>query len=132
MNDYNTVGLIGRLTRNAELQYTNSGSAFSKFSIAVNKTFKSEDGPKDEVSYFECILWGKVAESINKYLVKGKQVLISGRLKHERWKQDGQNRSKIVIVAEKIQMFGKGESNQNNKPVDNQEETVAFEDKIPF
>jgi single-strand DNA-binding protein len=76
--DLNRVTLVGRLTRDAELKYTNSGLAVAKLSIAVNRRKRSGDNWTDEVSYFDITLWGKVAESLNQYLQKGKQIAVDG------------------------------------------------------
>ena len=107
MTDINRVFLVGRLTRDAELRYTTSGGTpVAKFSIAVNRSKKSGDQWEEEVNYFEIVLWGKTAEALSKYLVKGKQIAIDGELRQSRWEQDGQNRSKIEIHASNIQLLG--------------------------
>ncbi|MDR2210451.1 MAG: single-stranded DNA-binding protein [Spirochaetaceae bacterium] len=106
MADLNHVMLIGRLTRDAELKYTAGGQAVCKFSIAVNRRRKSGDQWVDEASFFDIVLWGRQGESLNQYLVKGKQVGVDGELRQDRWEQDGQNRSKVEIVANNIQLLG--------------------------
>ena len=106
MVDINRVVLIGRLTRDAELKYTSSGQAVCKFSIAVNRRRKNGDQWEDEVNYFDIVLWGRQGENINKYLVKGKAVGLDGELRQDRWQQDGQNRSKVEIVANNVQLLG--------------------------
>ena len=108
MADLNNVNLIGRLTRDAELKYIPNGTAVCKFSIAVNRHRKNGDQWEDEANFFEIVLWGRQAESLEQYLVKGKQVGISGELRQERWQQDGQNRSKIEVVAKSVQLLGGG------------------------
>lgn len=113
--DINSVTLIGRLTRDCELKYMTSGTAVCKFPIAVNRF-------KDEVSFIDIVLYGKQGESINKYLVKGKAVAISGELRQDRWTTtDGQNRSRVEVVANNIQLLGSG----NQKSEDSS-------DDIPF
>ena len=106
MADINYVVLVGRLTRDAELKYTASGQAISKFSIAVNRRRKVGDKWEDEVNYFDIVVWGRQGEALSNYLVKGKQVGIEGELKQDRWQQDGQNRSKVEVIASNIQLFG--------------------------
>jgi single-strand DNA-binding protein len=106
MADLNHVVLVGRLTRDAELKYTSGGQPVCKFSLAVNRRKKSGDQWVDEVSYFDIVLWGRQGESLNQYLVKGKQVGIDGELRQDRWEQDGQNRSKVEIVAINLQLLG--------------------------
>jgi single-strand DNA-binding protein len=110
MSDLNRVILIGRLTRDAELKYTASGQAVGNFSIAVDRRIKSGDGWVNEANFFDVTLWGKTAESLGKYLVKGKQVAIDGELRQDRWEQDGQNRQKVVIVAQNVQLLGGGQA----------------------
>src|SRR5512138_2486102 len=104
MTDLNIVLIIGRLTRDAELKYTQGGTAVSKFGVACNKRRKDGDQWKDEASFFDVVLWGKSAEGLNQYLTKGKQVAIEGELNQNRWTQDGQNRSKVEIVARAVQL----------------------------
>jgi len=106
MVDLNHVVLIGRLTRDAELKYTAAGQAVCKFSIAVNRRKKSGDQWVDEPNFFDIVLWGRQGESLNQYLIKGKLVGVDGELRQDRWEQDGQNRSKVEIVAANLQLLG--------------------------
>jgi single-strand DNA-binding protein len=123
-SDINKITIIGRLTKEAELKYTNTGTAISKLSIATNKKRKSGDEWIDEVSYFDVVLFGKTAEALNQYLEKGKQIAIDGELKQNRWEKDGQKRSKVEIIANGIQLLGgdrkQGEQEKNAR--------AAFED----
>ncbi|GHV85909.1 hypothetical protein AGMMS50230_15170 [Spirochaetia bacterium] len=106
MVDLNRVVLIGRLTRDAELKYTANGQAVCKFSVAVNRRKKSGEQWVDEPNFFDVVVWGRQGESINQYLVKGKMVGVDGELRQDRWEQDGQNRSRVEIVAANIQLLG--------------------------
>lgn len=106
MADLNNVMLIGRLTRDAELKYTSGGFAISNFSIAVNRRRKNGEQWVEEASFFEINLYGKSAESLKPYLLKGKQVAVHGELRQDRWEQDGQPRSKVVIAASNVQLLG--------------------------
>jgi single-strand DNA-binding protein len=108
MADINHVTLIGRLTRDAELRYTAGGQAVCKFSIAVNRRRKNGDQWEDEANFFDIVLWGRQGESLNQYLVKGKMIGVEGELRQDRWQQDGQNRSKVEIVASNLQLLGGG------------------------
>jgi len=108
MADLNHVVLIGRLTRDAELKYTAGGQAVCKFSIAVNRRKKNGDQWEDEANFFDIVLWGKQGESLQTYLVKGKMIGVDGELRQDRWQQDGQNRSKVEIIASYIQLLGGG------------------------
>jgi len=105
-NDINSVVLVGRLTRDAEMRYTNSGTAICKFSLAVNRRKRSGDNWEDEVSYFDIVVWGRQGEAVSRFLEKGKQVSVSGELRQSRWEQDGQTRSRVEVVAANIQLLG--------------------------
>jgi len=139
MADINHVVLVGRLTRNAELKYTNSGAAVSKFSVAINQRRKKDDQWTDEVHFFDIVLWGKSAESLNPYLVKGKQVGIEGQLRQNRWEQAGQSRSKVEIFATNIMLLGAKIGTQGAEgpapkefPEGQAPAGDTFEDDIPF
>jgi len=108
MVDINHVVLVGRLTRDAELKSISSGQAVCKFSIAVNRRRKSGEQWEDEPNFFDIVVWGRQGESLHQYLVKGKLVGVDGELRQDRWQQDGQNRSKVEIVANNIQLLGGG------------------------
>ena len=106
MTDLNHVVLIGRLTRDAELKSIASGQSVCKFSIAVNRRKKNGDQWEDEANFFDIVVWGRQGESLHQYLVKGKMVAVDGELRQDRWQQEGQNRSKIEIVANNLQLLG--------------------------
>jgi len=108
MADLNRVVLVGRLTRDAELKSIASGQAVCKFSIAVNRRRKNGDQWEDEPNFFDVVLWGRQGEALHQYLVKGKMVGVDGELRQDRWQQDGQNRSKVEIVANNLQLMGGG------------------------
>ena len=114
MADLNHVVLIGRLTRDAELKQTSNGQAVCKFSIAVNRRRKNGDQWEDEANFFDIVVWGRQGESLNQYLVKGKMVGVDGELRQDRWQQDGQNRSKVEIVANYLQLLGGGPGSGGN------------------
>ncbi|GAB1481244.1 single-stranded DNA-binding protein [Treponema sp.] len=114
MADLNHVVLIGRLTRDAELKYTAGGQAVCKFAIAVNRRKKSGDQWVEEANFFDVVLWGRSGEAINQYLVKGKQIAVDGELRQDRWEQDGQNRSKVEIMASNVQLLGGGNTGSGN------------------
>jgi len=139
--------MMGNLTRDVELRYTSSGTAVTDISLAVNERVKKNDQWSDEVHFFDVTLWSRTAEIAGEYLSKGSPVLIEGRLKHDRWEQDGQKRSKIKIIGEKMQMLGsKGggssprphSSNPNSttraatQPVAAPAQSTPPEDEVPF
>ena len=135
MADVNHVILIGRLTRDSELKYTSGGTPVCKFAIAVNKRVKNGYQCTDQASFFDIVLWGKQGESLNKYLLKGKQVAIEGELHQNRWEQDGQARSKIEINANNVQLLGgdKQERPAQESPVNvNFNDKPGFDSDIPF
>ncbi|MCL2067195.1 MAG: single-stranded DNA-binding protein [Treponema sp.] len=143
MADLNHVVLIGRLTREAELKYTAGGQAVCKFSIAVNRRKKNGDQWEDEANFFDIVLWGRQGESLHPYLTKGKMVGVNGELRQDRWQQDGQNRSKIEIVASYLQLLGGGsnqEKQNNQSPAPSSDGAAyssgsredGFADDIPF
>lgn len=103
--DINSINIVGRLTKDCEFAYTTGGTAVAKFSIACNR-MKGKDGHVP-VDYFDVSLFGKQAESLKPYLVKGKQIAINGRLQQDRWiGKDGKHNSKVSIVATEIQLIG--------------------------
>jgi len=116
MADLNHAVLIGRLTRDAELKYTSSGQAVCKFSIAVNRRKKNGDQWEDEANFFDIVVWGRQGESLHPYLMKGKMVGVDGELRQDRWQQDGQNRSKVEIIANNLQLLGGGPSSGERGP----------------
>src|SRR6056297_274089 len=109
-NDINSVVLVGRLTRDAELKYTSNGSAVCKFSLALNRRKKTGDTWGEEANFFDIVLWGRQGEAIHQYLGKGKQVAVQGELRQNRWEQDGQPRSKVEIHALNVQLLSGGPS----------------------
>jgi len=105
--DINKVVLVGRLTRDAEQSYTQSGFALLKFSIAVNRNRKQGDQWVEEASFFDITVFGRQGEAIANYMTKGKQVAVEGQLRQDRWEaQDGSKRSKVTIDANNIQLLG--------------------------
>ena len=105
--DLNRVLLIGRLTRDPELKQTGTGTSYCRFGIANNRNFTQNGERKEEVSFFNCVAWGRQAEVINQYCRKGKQVAIEGRLKQSSWDgQDGKKQSSVDVVVESLQMLG--------------------------
>jgi len=124
MADVNNVVLIGRLTRDAELKYTAGGQAVNKFSIAVNRRKKDGVQWEDEANFFDIVLWGKQGENLNQYLKKGKMIAVNGELRQDRWQQDGQNRSKIEVVANYVQLLNQRQDQERQtrqpQPDDNE------------
>jgi len=100
MSSYNKVILVGNLTRDPEIRYTQSGTAVASFSLAVNNKYKQGDETKEDVCFIGIVFFGKQAETVAQYLEKGKSVLIEGRLNQSTWEtDDGQKRSKHEVIA---------------------------------
>lgn len=116
MADVNHVFIIGRCVKNAELKYTSGGMAVCKFALAVNKRRKQGEQWVDEANFFDIVLWGRSGETLNQYLVKGKQVAVEGELHQSRWEQEGQSRSKVEIMANNVQLLGGGAQEGQGKP----------------
>ena len=106
-SDINKVIIIGRTTRDLELRYTPSGTAVAGFAIANNKSYTQGGEKKEQVSYFDCVVWSKLAEVMTEYVKKGTQIAIEGRLSQRRWDdQNGNKKSKTEIIVETFQFVG--------------------------
>ena len=105
---YNKIILAGNLTRDIEINYTQSGAAIGNTAIATSRKFKAQDGTqKEEVLFVDIAFFGRTAEVANQYLKKGSKVLVDGRLKLDQWTaQDGSKRSKHSVTVENLQMLG--------------------------
>lgn len=139
-NDLNKWVGIGRLVRDSELKYVSNGTPICRFAIAVGNRIKKNDEWVEDVSFFEVVIWGKSGESLNPYLVKGKQVAVEGELHQNRWEQDGQSRSKIEINANNVQLLGgnagasgQGAGNASSDPahVQNRAGSAGKDDGMP-
>jgi len=108
MASYNRVILIGNLTRDVELALSCQRLAVTDIGLAVNDRRKNANGEwVDEVSFIDVTVWGRTAEVMSEYLGKGSPVFIEGRLKLDTWEaQDGQKRSKLKVVCERMQLIG--------------------------
>lgn len=110
MASLNKVLLMGNLTRDVELKYLPSGQGLANFGIACNRKYKDSktNEMREEVTFVDIEVWGKLAEICNQYLAKGRQAFIEGRLKLDQWddKQTGAKRSKLKVVADNVQFIG--------------------------
>lgn len=110
MASYNRVILIGNLTRDPELRYTPSGMAVTDIGLAVNDRKKGQNGEwVEETTFVDITLWGRTAEVVSEYCAKGKPLMVEGRLKLDTWETDGQKKSKLKVVGEKVQLLGSRE-----------------------
>ncbi len=112
---YNKVVLVGNLTRDVEIRYSQSGSAIGNVGIATSRKWKSATGEqKDEVMFIDLTFFGRTAEIANQYLRKGSKVLVDGRLVFQQWTaQDGSKRSKHAVTVESLQMLDSKADSQN-------------------
>jgi len=112
---YNKVVLVGNLTRDVEIRYSQSGSAIGNVGIATSRKFKTQTGEqKEEVMFIDLTFFGRTAEIANQYLRKGSKVLVDGRLVFQQWTaQDGTKRSKHAITVENLQMLDSKADSQN-------------------
>lgn len=106
-NYLNRVVLIGRLTRDPELRSTSGGSYLCRFTLASNRAIYQKDGGnKEEVGFFDCVAWGKLAEVISKYVQKGRRIGIDGSLRFSAWDNaEGKRQSKVEIYIENFQFL---------------------------
>lgn len=112
MSSFNRVILIGNLTRDVELKHTAGGKAVTEIGLAVNDRRKQGNEWIEETTFVDVTLWGRTAEVANEYLVKGAPILVEGRLKLESWETNGGKRSKLRVVAERMQMLGRKNTDQ--------------------
>ena len=127
MANFNRVILMGNITRDIEVRNLPSGTAVADVGVAVNDHRKNQAGESvQETTFVDATFWGRTAEIAAEYLSKGSPVLIEGRLKQERWEADGQKRSKLKVVCDRMQMLGrKSENAEASVP-------QASEADIPF
>ena len=139
MPEMNKVFLAGRLTRDPELRYLNSGTPVCKMGMAVSRYYKNRDGQRqEETLYINVTAWSKLAEFCGEYLRKGRPIMVEGQLRSSEWedKQTGQKRTSIEVNASSVQTLdwedrggGGGGAPRSQAPA--AEEPVP-EDDIPF
>ena len=128
MTNINSVILVGRLVKDADVKTYDNGGSIYNFTIAVNRSVKVNEEWKDEASFFDCKYSVK---SSKLQLKKGMQVAVSGYLKQDRWEKDGKTNSKIVVVVTNLQFFdGAAKSNQENVPPSAQALANAFDGEV--
>ena len=111
---FNRIVLVGNLTKDIELRYTQSGAAIGSSGIAVTRKFSVNGEKREETCFIDITFFGKQAETANQYLGKGSKLLVEGRLKLDQWTDNnGQNRSKHSIAVESMEMLG--DAKQNNQ-----------------
>ena len=99
----NQVILMGNLTRDPELRQTPSGQQVCSFSLALNRSYKDQNGEWQEATdYIDVVAWGPLGERVAQYMSKGRRALVQGRLQSRSWEQDGQKRSKVEVLANDV------------------------------
>lgn len=112
---YNRVILVGNLTRDIELRYSQGGMAIANSAIATSRKFTVNGEKKEEVCFVDITFFARSAEIANQYLRKGSKILVEGRLNFDQWvDQNGQKRSKHSVVVENMQMLDSKGDNQNS------------------
>jgi single-strand DNA-binding protein len=114
----NRVILSGRLVRDPDVHFTQSGTAIADLSIAVSRFWKTDQGEnKEETDFVDVTAFGRTAEVIQKHLRKASPVFIEGRLKLDTWtdRESGKNRSKLKVIVESMQFVGPKPQGQSNE-----------------
>jgi single-strand DNA-binding protein len=140
MANFNKVLLMGNLTRDPQLSYLPSQTAVVDFGLAVNRRWTGKDGQdRSEVCFVDCRAFGKQAETINKYLSKGRAVFVEGRLTLDSWTaQDGSKRNKHRVTVESFQFLpasatdNAGQTADDQRTETNNKQETPPADDIPF
>ena len=102
--DLNTIGLVGRLTRDPELRYTPAGEAMCGLRLAVSTRTRAGEEWEDRPNFFDVLVWGRNGEAAAEHLTKGRRIGVAGRLTWREWKaDDGSRREAVQIVASSVQ-----------------------------
>lgn len=124
----NRVIIAGNLTRDPQIKFLANEKAVANFGIAINNKYKKADGTLvEEATFVDCECWGRTAELVGQYLVRGSSCLIEGRLKLDVWEKDGQKHSKLRVVADSVQFL---DSKRDAAPGDFAREGDAVDQSI--
>lgn len=117
MANLNKVLLMGNLTRDPQLSYLPSQTPVVEFGMAMNRRYKKQDGSQGEDTCFvDCQMFGKRAETVNKYFKKGDPIFVEGRLRYDQWEKDGRRHSRLRVFVENFEFIGRGgQGNQGNQ-----------------
>ncbi len=116
MTDLNNVNMIGRLTKDAERKTTQGGTAVLRFTIANGYREKNGDNWTDQTNFFDVVVIGRSADALSQYMTKGRQVVISGVLRQQRWEQNQEKKSRVEIMAETVQLLAAPSNNREVEP----------------
>ena len=131
----NKVILAGRLVRDPELRYTQTGKAVASFTLAVNRRFSRNQ--EQTADFIPIVVWDKLAEVCSKHLFKGSQVLIEGRMQVRNYEaQDGSKRYVTEVIAQELEFMGSKPTALESKPLSPQAQNFGQEvhpdEEIPF
>lgn len=131
---FNQVILMGNLTRDPELRTIPSGQSVCSFSLALNRSYKGQDGEWQEATdYIDVVAWGPLGERVAQYLGKGRPCLVNGRLQSRSWEQDGQKRSKVEVVAQDVTFLGargEGDNGSSSAPAASKPASTKKQDDV--
>lgn len=116
----NKVFLIGRVTKDPVKRALPSGSSVVNFGIATNHTYKKNEEKVEQVEFHNIIAFGKLADIISQYIVKGQLLMVEGRIKTNSWEKDGVKHQRTEIIMEGMQMGPKANSPAKEEPLTNQ------------
>ncbi len=109
----NHITLMGRLTRDPELRYTQSGTAVASFTVAVDRDFASKDGGERQTDFIDIVAWRQTGEFVSKYFQKGSMAVVSGRLQIRDWQdKEGNKRRSAEVVADNV-YFGESKRSRD-------------------
>jgi len=128
---YQNVIIVGHLGADPEMRYTPSGTPVTNFSVATNRRWTDQQGqPQEETTWFRVVCWGKLAETTNQYLSKGRQVLVQGEIQTRSWEgDDGVTRYTWELRARNVQFLGGRPGRETapfEAPADLDEQNVPF------
>lgn len=139
----NIVVLLGRLTKEPEIRYTQTGKVVTTFTLAVDRPFTNADGQR-EADFINCVVWGKTAEAVANYVSKGQRLAVTGRLQIRSYEaKDGGKRYVTEVIVSSVQFIERKEqaamnNNTHEKAdfesfgVQGQQEDFKFDEEIPF
>ena len=118
MSSVNKVILVGHLGRDAEVKYTANGAPVASFSLATSETWNDKAGERQErTEWHRIVLWGKTAEAIGDYLLKGRQIYVEGRLQTREWEdKDGEKKKTTEVRADKVVLLGSKPGQSDRTP----------------
>ena len=134
MGSVNKCIFVGNLGRDAELRCTPGGAAVATLNLACSEGWNDKSGQRQErIEWVRVVLWGRIAESLNEYLTKGKQIYVEGRLQTRQWDdKDGNKRYTTEIRGDRVVLLGGGAAKAEQPAVAQEPVALSVEDDIPF